>query len=899
MSERVFLGWESPLLERLVDWLWPQRERFPELTVVVPTAQAGRRLREALALRGGCLAPRVETPGYLLRTPEAAPETAEIVAWVETLEAVADWTEFRDVFPEPPGLGEPPGWALPLARSLAGVERSLQEAAATFDSAARKLEGGIEAERWSALAALGRQKEALLESWDLPSRARRLDALVRQTPSESIVLAGVPDLPAAAKRRLERAAFTSLIAAPESLAEAFDATGCPTEEAWLKRELPWPREDAVALAANSGQVAEFALERVAAAGTASDELVLGSADDETAAELTRAFGRHGWVVHNPAGVGPSTARSWLAAWRAWLADPGAAEAVDLLGWPGTAGLAGGKRNQKVRAISAARDGWLARDRADVVRAAALATRERENLELAAETLEKLENVRAAFLRRPFDEAMADVLDRVDRDGEWRDLRDALADLAPLTRRIDREATFWLDLLARALPDRPPEIPEDRALDVNGWLELLHEPEPHLVVCGMNEGRVPAPPGNDPWLPEPVRRRLDLATDGRRAARDAYLFQALTESRKTAGRVDFLVAKTGGDGDALRPSRLLLAASGDELARRVKHLFRDLEPPDAGMKWQSNWSWTPPLDEPPARLSVTQFRDYLACPFRHYLKNVLRMSAPDPERLEWNDRDFGNAAHIILERWALDEEAREFSKTEALEQWFDAAVHRLLEERFGNRPPLAVRIQAEALRDRLAVFARLQACQYAEGWRVARTEAPFRKSLGEFELRGTIDRIDRHQDGRVRIFDYKTFNRRKPPEPEHRGELRANTALPAHLENIDAVLTHTSKRKDAYWKNLQLPLYAWALDEIEDLGNIEGVPEVGYFVLGATEDDTGMETWRDFDREDIDSAVTCATWVVEQIRDRHFWPPAERVTYDDFAPLAHGRQLADHVRFPAP
>ena len=67
MPQRVFLGWNRPFLPLAIDWLWERRAELPKMLVVVPTAQAGRRLREALAERGACLAPRVVTPEEFFR----------------------------------------------------------------------------------------------------------------------------------------------------------------------------------------------------------------------------------------------------------------------------------------------------------------------------------------------------------------------------------------------------------------------------------------------------------------------------------------------------------------------------------------------------------------------------------------------------------------------------------------------------------------------------------------------------------------------------------------------------------------------------------------------------------------------------------------------------------------
>jgi ATP-dependent helicase/nuclease subunit B len=479
--------------------------------------------------------------------------------------------------------------------------------------------------------------------------------------------------------------------------------------------------------------------------------------------------------------------------------------------------------------------------------------------------------------------MGRLLERVDPEGEWEEVREWLTAMAPVIDRERRDATLWLELLLGSLSEVVKEVPEGRVVDVQGWLELLHEPGSHLVVCGMNEGRVPASPGTDAWLSEGVRELLGLTTDGRRAARDAYVLTALLEARRDGGRVDLLLAKSSGDGDALLPSRLLLAASGRELARRVEQLFAELEPPDAGMKWQRDWGWKLPCIDLKPRLSVTALRDYLACPLRFYLKHGAAMYAREPERVEWNARDFGNVVHSVLERWGGDEEARDLSKSEALEKWLHAELARVVTEKHGDAPPLAVRIQAEGARQRLTWFARLQACERAAGWRVEAVEEKFEREVDGVLLVGKVDRIDRHDDGRRRVLDYKTYNSIKDVEKDHRIGVTAATVMPDHLEGVDAVMGLNAKGKPVRWTNLQVPLYS------AEFGVAD---EMGYIVLGATEDNVGLSLWEGFCETDRDSALACARWVIERVKARAFQPPADRVQYDEFELLVCGRSLGE-------
>ena len=105
MVEREFLGWDRPFLTKAVAWLAERRDELPGMLVVVPTAQSGRRLREALAeAAGAVLSPKIATPGSFLqsRDDEAAADWMDQVAWVEVLESVADGRNTRRCFPNRP-----------------------------------------------------------------------------------------------------------------------------------------------------------------------------------------------------------------------------------------------------------------------------------------------------------------------------------------------------------------------------------------------------------------------------------------------------------------------------------------------------------------------------------------------------------------------------------------------------------------------------------------------------------------------------------------------------------------------------------------------------------------------------------------------------------------------------
>ena len=794
-----------------------------------------------------------------------------------------------------------------LARSLVSVRKALQERALTMAGASKRLRDSVEGDRWQGLAKLEGKVERLLEDWGCRSRSEVVrnpgHGLAELFPGiDRIVLAAVADLPEAVAGLLAESGLPVevLVAAPDSRAHEFDGWGRPGVD-WAEQEIPWPESGSVRVVADPREQAGEALRVLAEEGRSSDEVALGSADEETAEELERMGERVGWPVFHPGKQGKSPWVAWLGGWRAFLARPGVAEAMDLLCFSETGILVRGRRAQRSRALSRARDQYMVRGRADLVRVGEGLRREiagmktagederalrrekaLEDLELARETMEMLEERRASFLREGFHEGMGRLVPVLDPDhefgvGEWLD------DTRVAAEKVSRDPGFWVDLILASAQAVGRVLPDERVLDVVGWLELLYEPGGHLVICGMNEGLVPAQESSDPWLPEGVRRILGLSTAESRAARDAYLLTAMMKMREAGGRVDLLLARASGSGDVLQASRLLLAASGSELAKRVRDLFREIEPPESGLAWtlDKGFRWRRTGEETLVeRMSVTAFSSYLACPFRFHLKHVKGLQLPEPERVEWNARDFGNVAHLVLERWGRDPDARDFSKTEALEEWVHRELDRVAAEFFGDDWPLAVRIQVEALRQRLSWFARVQACERAEGWRVVEVEKRFRLELDGVEVRGQVDRIERHPDGRQRVLDYKTSAEAKKVESAHLRRVNAGTRWPEHLEGVEEVLTPDGK---ARWTNLQVPIYAAALGDVD---------EIGYFALGATEADVKVSLWDGFGEAEEASALDCARWVVGQVREGRFWPPAARVDFDDYEVLALGRGLAE-------
>lgn len=922
MITRVFLGWDAPFLKLATAWMMHQGANWSETLMVAPTAQSGRRLREALAEKcgGAILSPKTTTPGKLLRGEDAVDICEgweEELAWVSVLESLGDWGPYQSVMPEP-DRGDS-RWMVSLASEFTALRKELQENGMTLRTAGIRLTESIEAARWRALGDLEEGMLAQLRGWGLRDRSRPFTkTLPPISVAPKILLAGVTDLPplvAAALEQDERP-ITVLIAAPETEQEHFSACGVPLGS-WTKRELAWP-VGSVYLASDPQHQATMVVRAIAECGATSAEIAVGCADVEVGEEVARALALHGWSAFHPAAaMADLPLVKWWRAFGAWLQHPDFIHLGELLAFSYSGKLVGGKRFQKSETIYHLMDSRMVRDMADLKHLLEMhptflsdlngekVSSRAENACALLDAAAAMERWRARYGRGDFIGTTRTLLEiiattndpAVDAMLAWMERAE------PMIDRFKKPAGFWIDVMLSTIAAPSANPPENRVIDVQGWLEVFHEPGKHLVLCGLNEGRVPSRSIGETWLGEAARGKLGLITNDTRAARDAFLFHSMVYARMVGdGTATLISGKFSLCGDALLPSRLLLTGEGNELANRVKALFKEVEPPDAGLRRTADdWKWRPPAREIPQVYSATVLGSYLACPFRFYLKHVMRMKQPEPLRGEWNARDFGNIIHKALENWG---KARELhgGSVEAIAGHLMDETERLILTVFNDKPPLAVRIQREAVHQRLCWAAHELAEIHLAGWEVIETEKRIKIHLPSgTKISGVIDRIDRHREtGKFRILDYKTGNlgNRKTSKVESAHRIKASDGVIARYAHLpeDCPAWHEAMDKKGrprtmLWENLQLPLYAAAVAKEYD-----SMPEPCYLTIGDTREHVGLHLWDDFQERDMDGAITCAEWIVKRIKEGVFMPPAEKPRYDDFEILAAGAPLAELVEW---
>ncbi|MEM9282030.1 MAG: PD-(D/E)XK nuclease family protein [Verrucomicrobiota bacterium] len=932
-----------------------------DMLIVVPTRHAGRRLREALALEAAeddaaVFPPLVVTQDFLT-APERVPGERPVASreftrliWAALLLDL-DLDRFRAVFPVDP-IQRDLTWAVKTADELLEVRHLLVEAELTFGSASDPLrEQDMEPLRWKELAQL--ESLAIRRAHDLEQRDEALSAIdAAQSGSlppeiRRVFVTGSPDLKPITVTALKTAAthlpVHLLIQAPASEASRFDDWGRPLPDHWLEAEIEIPDathaiRDAATPTLQAEKAAELLAARLADPSQPAAFAAIGVPDPEVIAPFEQAATRREWTTYDPAGQPVSRHGLYylleqtvsLLATRAFDAVPrllrcpdvGKAlvnhleETQELL--PDTEDTIDPSETLPTSAtaflalVDDLRERCLPDQLEDALSAAKRNYSHRPELEHG---LQWIADWIQRFRKEPFGTVLIDYLSTLFSDRTFTQQETAHGAFSEVaTAILEAEAAFeatretfpkklqpsdrfhlLLELIRQRqlYGEREPDH-----IDLEGWLELLWEDAPHLVVTGMNDHVVPEAIIGHAYLPDSARQALGMPDNAHRFARDAYLLTALIESRRhSGGYLDLLFGRQSESGDPLRPSRLLFQCSDKELPDRTLQFFSGETPSATPLPWTLPWKLEPqPLPDDARifqRLSVTQFRSYLTCPFRFYLQHGLGMEEVDPEKSEMDARDFGNLVHDALERFARDPETSASTDSNQIRQALAREVDLILSLRYGSQLSTPVLIQREAAHRRLAWWSEIEAAERAAGWRILEPETSISTEEHPFELAGLpiggrIDRIEEHEDGRLRVFDFKTHAIFDAATRKNKTVSHYHIAPIKRTEDPDRfpewAQVETTGGKPGRWVDLQIPLYLLALEKRFPGREIMA----GHIALGPTEAEVVLDLWDGLDAELLDSAKACAEGVIEAVRAKTFWPPAERLPYTDaFAELVLG------------
>ncbi len=934
--ERVFLGWQRPGLLAVTNFL---QERFTAagtlnlegVIVVVPGARAGRRLLEMLVLRAeeqdlALRPPEIVTLGqlperlYVARRP-LADESTQHLAWVQALrDCKAERLE--PFLPAPPAADNWAAW-LGVAEMLGQLHRELAADGLDFEDVAQKgatLPEFRESERWSALVHVQRQYLKVLDDlglWDIQT-ARRVAVRQKEYHTDRpIVLAGTVDLNRVQRQMLDQVAerVTALVLAPEELKNRFDEHGCLRAEAWETAEIAL-RDEQIELADDPPDQAAAAVRAIAALDGQyrADDITVGVPDEAVVPFLELYLGRQGVATRYAAGtpVSQTAAFRLLEAVADYLESRQFAALAALVRHPDVEAYL--LRRRVASHYLVALDEYYSYHLPATVGPQGFAP-EPEN-KVLAELHRAVESLVGPLTGpdRPLVEWGPPILDLLarllgnqaldataERDRQLlascETLRQAVLSwrsipgpLVPKVGGVQALRLLLREVQSEAVP--PPAV--QQAVELLGWLELPLDDAPVLIVTGMNEGIVPSAIRGDLFLPNQLRTALGLDDNRRRYARDAYALSVLAASRQ---RLHVILGRRSADGDPLFPSRLLMACPENKLAQRVLRL---MGPGGEGRRAAPLWAtpaaapagaapagiaaptlWEPPqpkkLAQPVTSMRVTEFRDYLACPYRYYLRHRLELGALDDTAEELDGGQFGSLAHEVLAAFGQSELASA-TDPEPIATFLEKTLEELSARQFGSDPRPVIRVQIEQLRSRLRAFAGWQARWAAQGWHIHRVETTVRNQDAclmvdgqPMFLRGRIDRIDFNPTtGQYVVFDYKTADAPKTPEQAHR----------------------VGRGSEKQWVDLQLPLYRHLLPALEIPSNAR----LGYILLPKDPGSTG-EALAEWTEEELQSADEVAAEVVRKVRNEEFWPPAAGPVeeFPEFAAICGEGQLVPLVQ----
>lgn len=592
--KKEFLGWDRPFISLLVDWLWDYKQEqgeFTDLLIVVPTDASAVRLRMALAQRGGCLSPRIQTPDTwqkeLDREGSVVPLELEHQLWLDLLSKPNEQRRWKRYAAEALNLTRTDANLTQasdsgsvellsstevknLAKSITELRRYLAKSALTLAQGADSLEGSFEQKKWQLLAdweliiTTELTKIGLLGLAEAKQDFLQQQSFLIELPKE-IVLAGVSQLEGSQQAYYQAyldagCSMKHLVAAPLSMADTFNDWGLPLTQAWLTHKFDVLD---VAVAQTAYEQAEAVVSTLHTWQQQADEVQADFSNTEVslivikpqhASLLEEAVTQAGWNTKNLASK-PLDKHIWtscLEAWLAWLEQPTWERFRALIAYPMVADYLQMSVFELVTIYDNLMQSLLLPEHKPIttINNWQLYGASTEHQEILAPLVNQLMLERRRCLALSSAEQMIEWLETGflslkhlstisggasidDKEIQtllkcWFDYSLCLEQWQPI---FDFKSIDLLRMLATKVTKQVQPVYDTQVeLLVRGWAELMYEEAPWLVLTDLNEGSLPENIGGEPWLYPEVKQSLGLAGDDEREARDAYLLAYAMASR---------------------------------------------------------------------------------------------------------------------------------------------------------------------------------------------------------------------------------------------------------------------------------------------------------------------------------------------------------------------------------
>lgn len=902
-------GSRHDLTRRTADFLLASTgiTAVPDLSrtlIILPGQNAIRLLTDRLAATGhGIFPPDTATSGSLIRfgiTRTALTPAEQIQLWQEILKEPAA-ERCSALFVN--GLDRTNKKLISgLAENLSTLQSELNRELLSFAAAAEILQETADFPRWQELAALEKIFREKLDRYGLPDPLQLLQDAVSDLTVfcnyNRLIIAGVPDLPGPAKKRLALLEQTSpiqidiLVDAPPEMACRFDEWGSVIPDAWSGYPLDFEHggRNRIHVAADPAELARITRDLMPDTQGIFDcrKTIVATADPALVPWIKQELEKvHGMPeIYDPAGLtaGMLNLVPLLHLLHELMEEP----RIDVI--------------RKLFAHRCFRP-WLAKT-CECTENELLAALDEYRLEHLVDVLSgNSPYPRHSALQTAFGE-IRKIRSRLCNSKEpAKSLRELLnsifTHMPPPLRGVSfqQEADHFSTLLEQftespLLSQLPPsdfyealanageklDLYPDHApdaLEITGFLDLPFRYAERIILCGMNEGVLPESIRATNFLNDQKRKLLGLPDNAQRFARDCfYLYTILKDTPLS----DFIVARTDEKGAPLRASTLFFAGSVN-LEQRAGILFsppqllQDTQHSKPGRAFQIQPDLSHAFcskDDPELiQLSVTGFKPLLENPLSAFFSRSMGLTLCDYEATELDNAAFGTVCHAALEHFDLHSCSTEEEALNTLVANFS----RELEKKCGSSLPAAIRIQKEMFLRRMEHTARKLFAEkdhfdlLAQEWSLNGGNGILFHGA---RIKGKIDRIEISRDRTIlRLIDFKTSDKGKSPEE-----------------------THLNSKKE--FVDLQLPLYRLLLP-LDETFRKEVMPDFdpetitihcGYFNIPKAVTGTGYSMWNTLEDMLPNAEQTVAntiTMIRDEIRAGTLRDdPEKKHPFDDFA-----------------
>jgi probable DNA repair protein len=300
---------------------------------------------------------------------------------------------------------------------------------------------------------------------------------------------------------------------------------------------------------------------------------------------------------------------------------------------------------------------------------------------------------------------------------------------------------------------------DGPVEVLGMLEASGQRFDYLWVLGLHEAALPSPARPHPFLPVALQRRLAMPhADAERELR--YAEEIFARLCASAGEIVCSWPRQE-SGVSLRPSPFVASLDVVEpsLAESAAPAPRLMQ---ARPQFEACEDAQAPALAPGqvAKGGTALIKDQALCPFRAFAHHRLHAEGLDSPDLGIDPLDRGTLIHGVLERFwqqtltqaALLQLSPEDEAQRLQTAANDAVAHYERRERL-SLPEASRRLESERLVRRGGVWLTVERTR--PPFALEESEAAHQVPLGRLTIRTKVDRIDRLDDDRLAIIDYKT------------------------------------------------------------------------------------------------------------------------------------------------